>query len=224
MSRSPSPKPRSSISKANIGAATILGDPLLLQHPRLVKIANQLANWKCWKALQDGQIQIVHRRKSPLYIPRADIIDDPASTTVDAIFELPGLRSDEINVAIREGYLIVHGVRRPSYDDSISGPVEESSLHSADIDPQSSHNTRAPAVRELRYGPFQRRVKLPDGTAESDVAAKLADGMLKVTWPRSQESNDSDTGVKTEVSSPTLSTHAMSTSPEPSGRTAAGTA
>jgi len=70
MSTSPSPKSRSSLSKANIGAAPILGDPLLLQNPKLIHIANQLANWKCWKALQDGQIQVVHRRKSPMYIPR----------------------------------------------------------------------------------------------------------------------------------------------------------
>ena len=70
MTPSPSPKLRSSTSKANIGAASILGDPLLLQNPRLIHIANQLANWKCWKALQEGHIQINQRRKPSVYIPR----------------------------------------------------------------------------------------------------------------------------------------------------------
>jgi len=216
MSPSPPPRPRSSISKANIGAAPILGDPLLLQNPRLIQFANQLANWKCWKALQEGQIQVVHRRKSPMYIPRVDIIDDAGSPTIDAIFEVPGLRSDEIHVTLREGHVVVHGERRPSYRNPTSLPVEESSSHS---------NTRAPLVRELRYGPFQRRIKLPDNIRESDIVARLADGMLKVTWPRSSESNDSDTCIKPEASSPSLSTRAMSTSPEPfHGKTAADTA
>lgn len=226
MSQSTSPKPRSSLSKANIGVASILGDPLLLQDPKLIQIANQLANWKCWKAMQDGQIQIVSRRrspgkmpiKSPVFIPRADIVDDPASPTVDAIFELPGLKSDEIGVTLKDGYLVVHGVRHATYKDPLSGPAEDSSLHSVDIDPLNT------VVRELRYGAFHRRIKLPDGTKESDISAKLAEGMLKITWPRSLGANDSDSSVKAEASSP-MSSRATSASPEPvEGKATAGTA
>jgi HSP20 family protein len=226
MSPSPSPKPRSSTSKANIGAAPILGDPLLLQNPRLIHIANQLANWKCWKALQEGQIQVVHRRKSSsrLYIPRTDIVDNPASPTVDAIFEVPGIRGDDIRVTLMEGHLVVHGIRRPIYRPEPMAHQVEDSLHSIDIDPQSS-NPRTPPVRELRYGAFQRRVKLPDGIKDADISAKLADGMLRVSWPRIPGSNDSETGVKSELSSPSLDARAMSTSPEPPERKAtAGTA
>lgn len=39
--------------------------------------------------------------------------------------------------------------------------------------------------------------------------------MLKVTWPRSPGSNDSDPSVKPELSSPSLSTRSMSASPQP---------
>lgn len=99
-----------------------------------------------------------------LNIVSTDIVDDPASITIDAILEVPGMRSDEIHVTLREGHVIIHGVRRPSYRDTICSPVEDPSFHSVDIDPQSSENTPATSVRELRYGPFQRRIKLPDGT------------------------------------------------------------
>ena len=92
----------------------------------------------------------------PLFVS-ADIVDDLGSPTIDAVFEVPGLRSDEIHVTLREGHLVVHGERRPSYRNPTSDPVEASSS-------QSSHDTRAPVVRELRYGPFQRRIKLPDNT------------------------------------------------------------
>ena len=74
---------------------------------------------------------------------------------IEAIFEVPGVRGDSIRVSVRGGQLVVYGTRRPTYP--IAGSFVQG-MHAMNIDLQS-----APPVREIRYGPFQRFVKLPDG-------------------------------------------------------------
>jgi HSP20 family protein len=93
-----------------------------------------------------------------------DIIDDPDAPILVAIFELPGLVNKEINVTIKDGYLIIHGNRQSSYGDSA---IEQRSCPSdMNIDPESCRQAKM-SLRELRFGPFLRRVKIPYGTKVS---------------------------------------------------------
>jgi HSP20 family protein len=202
-SRSPSPRTRSSASRANQGANQIVGDDELLSSERVKRLANKLALQKCARALREGQIRIVSPNPF-FYIPRADIVDDPESSIILAIFEVPGLKPEEVHVSFKDGSLSVSGIRNPIYQEAT--PASDIDTHAMDTDSQASTHTRQQRVREIRYGPFHRIIKLPDGTQASQISAKISDGMLKVTWPRSPLPDDSQgEAVKTESESPCLS-------------------
>ena len=95
---------------------------------------------------------------------RVDIIDDPEAPKMVAIFELPGLVNKEISVTIKDGYLIIHGNRQSPYGDSAT--EQRSCPSNLNIDPESCRRASM-SIRELRFGPFLRRVKIPYGTKVS---------------------------------------------------------
>ncbi|KAI0357813.1 HSP20-like chaperone [Trametes cingulata] len=111
-----------------------------------------------------------------IYKPRMELWDDGQSPTITAVFELPGLRADEILVDVVDGRLVVSGERRAhSLSSAAGGRGQISSAASA---PGSSQ------VRELKYGMFRRTVEVPAGCTTSDLEATLENGMLTVSWPR----------------------------------------
>lgn len=78
---------------------------------------------------------------------RMQIYDSPHASTVTALFELPGMQNNEINVSVgRDGRLTVTGERRPPpfFNDPESG------------------RSRYP-VSEIKYGKFERTVNIPPG-------------------------------------------------------------
>ena len=38
-----------------------------------------------------------------------DIVDDPSSSTLSAIFEIPGVKMNGLSLQINDGNLIIHG-------------------------------------------------------------------------------------------------------------------
>jgi HSP20 family protein len=174
------------------------------------------------KAMQSGQIRVVRRGEPVVYIPRVDIVNDPESPRFLGIFELPGLKSADINISLKDGYIVVHGNRQSPYTKSGSC-TEESCPDAMDIDLESFRRAQV-NVRELRYGPFARRIKVPPGTEESDVNATLTEGMLRVTWPKCPQRDDSPSRVlKDEPSSPSLSPRSTNSSPATSPKNSAST-
>ncbi|KAI0317989.1 hypothetical protein OF83DRAFT_76428 [Amylostereum chailletii] len=96
------------------------------------------------------------------------IYDSPHASTVTALFELPGMQNNEINVSVgRDGRLTVTGERRPP-------PLFE--------DPEVGRS-RYP-VSEIKYGKFERTVNIPPGIEVKDIVAGLTEGMLSISWPR----------------------------------------
>ncbi len=99
---------------------------------------------------------------------RVDILDDPRSPTMVAIFELPGVSRDQILITISHGIMHVRGRRvqrslREYCPRAVSDGLRAASVESPSSDdcaPQAS--VRSP-VQELRYGYFGRGVKLPEG-------------------------------------------------------------
>lgn len=83
-----------------------------------------------------------------------EICDEPDSQVMTAVFELPGLRKEEIGVHLtREGRLTISGERR-------APPL----LNNAD-----ASLPRYP-IRELKYGRFERSVTVPAGLEVSPAA------------------------------------------------------
>ena len=75
-----------------------------------------------------------------------DIVDDPSSDSITAIFELPGIPNNEISLQIREGQLVVSGERKA---------------------PHSLNRMIRYPIQNLRYGRFSRSIGVPEGTQVS---------------------------------------------------------
>lgn len=87
-----------------------------------------------------------------------DLIDDPVESIITAVFEIPGIKTNDISLHISDGYLVVSGERRATYN--ITQP---------EVSPQETaeDGTQAPKliipIQELRFGTFRRAVRIPDG-------------------------------------------------------------
>jgi len=139
-------------------------------------------------ASASGTPRCSHLITSPLvFLPRVDILDDPSSPTMVAIFELPGVRRDQISITISHGILHVRGrrvQRSPRECGAVSNSLSAASVESPSPDNCASQASVRSPVQELRYGYFGRGVKLPEGIREVDLTTWLNDGLFIVTWPR----------------------------------------
>ena len=75
--------------------------------------------------------------------------------------ELPGLRTDDIDVSVQDDTLVIAGERKQQHEN-----IDEGSYRS-----------------ERRYGSFQRALPLPDGVNEEQISASFSDGVLEVRLP-----------------------------------------
>ncbi|HUO92164.1 MAG TPA: Hsp20/alpha crystallin family protein [Rhizomicrobium sp.] len=79
--------------------------------------------------------------------------------------ELPGVREEDIEVKIVNGGLTIKGVKKEETEQHEPGYV----------------------ATERTYGRFERFFRLPDGIALDKIAATFANGVLKVTLPKTVE-------------------------------------
>ena len=70
-----------------------------------------------------------------------DVHEDAKSKTVTATFELPGLKKEDVNIDVHNNVLTISG------ESKISSERDENGY----------------AVRERRYGRFERSIPLPEG-------------------------------------------------------------
>ena len=70
-----------------------------------------------------------------------DVHEDAKSNTVTATFELPGLKKEDVNIDVHNNVLTISG------ESKISSERDENGY----------------AVRERRYGRFERSMPLPEG-------------------------------------------------------------
>jgi HSP20 family protein len=86
---------------------------------------------------------------------------------VIAMFELPGMRKEDIEISLHDGTLTISGERK-----------QES----------SSRSNGEKAERSERYvGRFRRSIALPTRVDASKVNATYSDGILTVTLPKAEE-------------------------------------
>jgi HSP20 family protein len=97
------------------------------------------------------------------FAPRADVIED-----IDGYhfaFEMPGLKSDSVDVRIKDQSLIVEAERtRPERPENVT-------VH----------------VAERTYGKLHRAFTLPEDAANDNIRASYKDGVLEVTVPKRPE-------------------------------------
>jgi HSP20 family protein len=95
-------------------------------------------------------------RATQSWIPAADVWE--TEKEVVYAFDLPGIPEDKVSVELEDGALTVSAEREREHT------VEEGTFYRF----------------ERRFGTFTRTIGVPQGVAESDVTAKLADGVLEV--------------------------------------------
>ncbi|KAI0767280.1 hypothetical protein C8Q74DRAFT_1370097 [Fomes fomentarius] len=122
------------------------------------------------------------RSQQRIYKPRMELLDDGNSPLVTAIFELPGLRPDQVAVDVVDGRLIVSGERcqRVRQNPAATEPSDVC----VDTPKSSQVHLGIPQVRELKYGFFRRVFPVPVGCTSRDLDATMENGMLTVSWPR----------------------------------------
>ena len=102
-------------------------------------------------------------RPSPLrdgeWIPDMDVFERDGNTVVRV--DLPGMKREDIEVAIEQGMLAIHGHRE-----------EEEEVKEKDY-----------TYSERTTGEFSRAISLPEGVKEDDIEAMYADGVLEVVVP-----------------------------------------
>jgi HSP20 family protein len=106
-----------------------------------------------------------------------EVFDDPEAPTVTAQVEVPGMKTNEVSLQIREDRLVVSGERRPNFAVGECRDFDETSGHLATETREenqapgegggNSSPTRPAAskfpVQELKYGKFVREISVPTG-------------------------------------------------------------
>ncbi len=90
------------------------------------------------------------------YVPAVEMATDGGDVLIT--LELPGVDSEDLDIEVNEGRLIISGERKDRWDES-RGKV---------------------LVRELRYGAFRRVFQLPDGVGADQVDANFEQGLLRL--------------------------------------------
>jgi len=94
--------------------------------------------------------------------PRMDVHENAQSNQVEATFELPGLKKEDVSIDVHNNRLTVSGESKQS----------------------SERDEAGYAVRERRYGKFSRTLQLPAGINTNEIKASMENGVLTVTFPK----------------------------------------
>jgi HSP20 family protein len=88
--------------------------------------------------------------------------------------DLPGIKAEDIDISINDDALTIKGEFEKEKDE------ESENVH----------------FQEIRYGKFQRTVKLPGSVDPDQVEATFEDGVLRLTMPKTEESKPKQISVK----------------------------
>ncbi|KAJ7057010.1 hypothetical protein C8F01DRAFT_1153058 [Mycena amicta] len=172
-------------------------------------------------ALRAGRVRVVNPVSSGIFKPRMEIYDNPATSRVFAMLELPGVNIADLAINFKPGHLELSGKRVPRVPAHTR--IQQSQAQARDnmdVDNNAEGSTsqdRNPQLfplHELRYGAFHRTIPLPSGIDSAAVEASMTEGMLTISWPRGTIA----TGATTTTSAPNPMTNAaeIATSPNSS--------
>ena len=106
------------------------------------------------------------------WMPRADIYETKENVVIQ--LDLPGVKSEQIDVQCEKGMLSIKGER-----------------------PFSSDMTKRQYYRvENMYGPFERYFEIPRTLDVTKVEAQYHDGVLTLTFPKREEAKPKKIEIK----------------------------
>jgi HSP20 family protein len=104
--------------------------------------------------------------------PRFDVAEHENETVV--IGELPGVKKDEVKIAVQDGVLTVSGERK------------------APALPENASWVRT----EMPHGAFSRSFALPHQVEEDRIDATLTDGVLRIVLPKAAEARPRSIAIR----------------------------
>lgn len=104
--------------------------------------------------------------------PLCDVFEDTSRTVIS--IDLPGMRRDEISIAVENGVLTIRGERKMR-------------------NPETKHQFQRV---EKPYGPFGRSFNLPNTVDFSAIKANYADGELTLELPKKEEAKPRTVEIK----------------------------
>lgn len=121
--------------------------------------------WPTFGRLANLQDELEQLFESPLraWAPPLDVHEDKDGYTIRV--ELPGMKREEIEVAIQGDALVISGERKAET------PKDETEVHR----------------QERNFGRFSRVLTLPTAVAGDKVKATYKDGILTVTLAKAEE-------------------------------------
>jgi len=111
------------------------------------------------KAAQPTEVTAERLRNDAVYTPSVDIRETPDELTVLA--DMPGLRSEDIEIKFENGMLTIHG----------------------ELSPRQGENTRF-LRREYGVGCYERSFQVGEVIDSEKIAAEYADGVLTLHLPK----------------------------------------
>jgi len=111
-------------------------------------------------------------RKDYQWAPPADVIEN--EDAVYLVFELPGVRKEDVNISVKDDTLVVRGGKRR---DSTS---EEEKYH----------------IAERKYGSFERQFALLENIDKGDINASLKNGILKIKLAKVKKEKPREVEIK----------------------------
>ena len=97
------------------------------------------------------------------FVPKVGIAEREREFALS--LDLPGFKTNELDVEVKDDQLIVKGERRQSEKHKEDGYLRE----------------------ERAFGAFERRFVLPRSVARDKIAVNYIDGVLQVTMPKHEE-------------------------------------
>ncbi|MCD6117497.1 Hsp20/alpha crystallin family protein [bacterium] len=92
--------------------------------------------------------------------PPTDVYETDEAFVV--VVELANMKSDEVSISYQDGILTIHGVRQAE------APSEQRRYHKM----------------EINYGPFERKVDIPEDVEIEKLTAKYEFGFLEIKLPK----------------------------------------
>jgi HSP20 family protein len=132
---------------------------------KLIQYQRPNLAWPTFGRLANLQDELSRLFEAPLtaWAPALDVHEDKDNFSVRV--ELPGLKREDIEVALQDGALIISGERKS----------------------ETTHEDTEVHRQERYYGKFSRALTLPAAVAGDKVQAQYKDGILTVTLPKAEE-------------------------------------
>lgn len=106
-------------------------------------------------------------------VPFPEINLSENDKAVEITAELPGMKEEDIDLVFANGFLTIKGSKQEETDKS------EADYH----------------LCERRFGTFERMVLVPEGIDTNAISAKLVQGILTITLPKTKEAQSSQTKI-----------------------------